>query len=117
MTRQVRIALSLALCLIPAARAQETPAQPGAGASGASGASGAWDLTPPTREPRSRNEPRYALLGKDKNSSSMAERYRPATLLYLPRSIARTVPAAVAVLVVIVVIVQAPRGEGNGIVW
>jgi hypothetical protein len=55
------------------------------------------------------------LVGKVVKRWSSAERYRQATLLYLPRSMARMVSATVVVAVV--VIVQAPWGEGNGVAW
>src|SRR5262249_11929343 len=55
-------------------------------------------------------------VGSVWNSRSPAERYTQATLLYLPRSMAR-IGRAVAISVVVVFIVQAPWGDGNGVVW
>src|SRR5262245_59318807 len=53
------------------------------------------------------------VVGKVAKRWSSAERYRQATLLYLPRSMARMVPAAV----VVVVIGRVPVGRvGTGIV-
>ena len=51
----------------------------------------------------------------EKRKVPEAPSWTQATLLYLPRSMARMVSAAVVLAVV--VIVQAPWGDGGGVVW